>query len=118
MFVLVWLARVPAPKISRVLRLICGKNAGRNELSRLRSLVIPILGSCLLFQPAANAQLKPVRRVVIFYELGVSSPAVALMDREIRATFDASRYQVELYAEYLETTLFNDPTDQQRIRES
>jgi signal transduction histidine kinase len=118
MFALVWLARVPAPKISRVLGLICGKDAGRNKALRLRSLVIPILGACLLFQPAASPQLKPVRRVVIFYELGLSSPAVALMDREIRAMFDASRYQVELYAEYLETTLFNDPADQQQFRES
>ena len=65
-----------------------------------------------------NSQLKEVRRVVVFYELGLSSPAVALIDREMRATLENSRYQIELYPEYLETTLFDDPADQQEFRES
>ncbi len=77
-----------------------------------------LLMSCLLFQPEANPQLKQVRRVVVFYELGLSSPAVALIDREMRATLEDSRYQIELYPEYLETTLFDDPAEQQEFRES
>jgi signal transduction histidine kinase len=63
-------------------------------------------------------ELKQVRRVAIFYELGLSSPAVAIADREIHAVLDNSPYQIELYPEYLETTLFNDPADQQQFRES
>ena len=47
-----------------------------------------------------------------------TSPAVALIDHEMRATLDDSRYQIELYPEYLETTLFDDPADQQEFRES
>ncbi len=43
---------------------------------------------------------------------------MALIDREMRATLDDSRYQIELYPEYLETTLFDDPADQQEFRES
>ena len=43
---------------------------------------------------------------------------MALIDREMRATLDESRYQIELYPEYLETTLFDDPADQQEFRES
>jgi signal transduction histidine kinase/ABC-type uncharacterized transport system substrate-binding protein len=54
----------------------------------------------------------------VFYELGLSSPAVALLDREMRAALDNSRYQIELYPEYLETTLFDDPVDQRELRES
>ncbi|MGA7315905.1 MAG: hypothetical protein WBX22_18255 [Silvibacterium sp.] len=50
--------------------------------------------------------------------MGLSSPAVALIDREMWATLDDSRYQIELYPEYLETTLFDDPADQQEFRES
>ena len=34
------------------------------------------------------------------------------------ATLDDSRYQIELYPEYLETTLFDDPRDQQEFCES
>ncbi len=50
--------------------------------------------------------------------MGLSSPAVALIDREMWATLDDSRYQIELYPEYLETTLFDDPRDQQEFCES
>jgi signal transduction histidine kinase len=80
--------------------------------------LLVLLTSCFLFQPKANPELKQVRRVVVFYELGLSSPAVALIDREVRAKLDDSRYQIELYPEYLETTLFDDPMDQQKFRES
>jgi signal transduction histidine kinase/ABC-type uncharacterized transport system substrate-binding protein len=92
--------------------------ARRSKLQRPTGLVLFLLASCLVLEPQANTQLKPVRRVVVFYELGLSSPAVALMDREMRATLRDSPYQIELYAEYLETTLFNDPAEQQQIRES
>ena len=80
--------------------------------------VLVLLTFYLLLPPIASSQLKEVRRVVVFYELGLSSPAVALIDREMRATLDDSRYQIELYPEYLETTLFDDPADQQEFRES
>jgi signal transduction histidine kinase len=73
---------------------------------------------CFLFQSGSNAQLKQVRRVAVFYELGLSSPAVALLDHEMRATLENSDYQIELYPEFMETTLFDDPADQQKIRES
>ena len=81
-------------------------------------MVLVLLASYLLFQPEANSELKQVRRVVVFYELGISSPAVALIDRELRATLDDSPYQIELYAEYLETTLFDTAAEQQEFRES
>jgi len=104
--------------ISSILGRTYRRDAGWNKALRLKSLAIFIVGSHLLFQPAANPQTKAVQRVLIFYELGLSSPAVALMDREIRATLDESRYQIEIYAEYLETTLFSDSADQKQLRES
>ena len=85
---------------------------------RLRGRGIALLMSCLLFQPGTGPELKQVRRVAVFYELGLSSPAIALADREIQAALDNSRYQIELYPEYLETTLWDDPADQQQFRES
>ena len=96
------------------------RGARRSEALRPVRAVLVLLTVYLLLQPVANSQLKlkEVRRVVVFYELGLSSPAVALIDREMRATLDDSRYQIELYPEYLETTLFDDPADQQEFRES
>lgn len=58
------------------------------------------------FQPIARPQVKEVRRVLIFYELGLSSPGVDLVDEGIRKALQNSPYQIELYREYLETTLF------------
>ena len=72
--------------------------------------------SCL-FQPIARAQVKEIRRVLIFYELGLSSPGVELVDQGIRDALVSSPYQIELYREYLETTLFPDPDTQQEFRQ-
>ena len=76
-----------------------------------------LVAACFLLQSGTAAPEKPVRRVLIFYELGVSSPAVALVDREIRTALEQSPYQIELYAEYLETALFPDAASQQKFRE-
>jgi len=63
-----------------------------------------------------RAQVKPVRRVLIIYELGLSSPSVSALDQQIRAALEDSPFQIELYREYLETTLFPDPKSQKEIR--
>jgi len=76
-----------------------------------------LLGVFLLLQSPAIAQVKDVRRVLIFYELGLSSPGVELVDEGIRKTLQNSPYQIELYREYLETTLFPAPATQQEFRQ-
>jgi signal transduction histidine kinase len=81
-------------------------------------MVLVLFTACLLFQPRANTEVKEVKRVLVFYELGRSSPAVTLIDHEMLATLEDSRYQIELYREYLETTLFDDPAAQDTLRES
>ncbi len=106
------------PKNARVSDYNFRRGSQRSKAWRPDRAVLVLLTFHLLLQPIANSQLKEVRRVVVFYELGLSSPAVALIDREMRATLDNSRYQIELYPEYLETTLFDDPADQQEFRES
>jgi len=93
------------------------RSAPRSIRLRHGRLIVVLLTGVLLFQPRANSEVKEVRRVVVFYELGQSSPAVALIDREMRAALDKSPYQIELYSEYLETTLFDDPVIQQAFRE-
>ena len=76
-----------------------------------------MLACCLLCSSTGSAQVKEVKRVLIFYGLGFSSPAAVLVDREIRAALENSPYQIELYTEYLEPILFSDQASQQQIRE-
>jgi PAS domain S-box-containing protein len=76
-----------------------------------------LLACCLLCCSTGSAQVKEVKRVLIFYGLGFSSPAAVLVDREIRAALDNSPYQIERYTEYLEPILFSDQASQQQIRE-
>ncbi len=64
-----------------------------------------------------RAQVKPIRRVLIVYELGLSSPSISVLDQQIRTALEDSSFQIELYREYLETTLFPDPKAQKEIRE-
>ena len=66
--------------------------------------------AALPWPPSTAAQVKQVRRVLIFYDVGLSSPAIELLDQQIRNTLEASPFQIELYREYLEATLFPDPT--------
>ena len=89
----------------------------RGKESRPRTVTFVLLAACLLFQAKANSEVQEVRRVVVFYELGPSSPAVAVLDREMRSALERSRYHLELYGDYLETTLFDDPAAQQAFRE-
>jgi len=72
----------------------------------------------LLFQNLAPAQIKEVRRVLILNVFGpLSSPGVARMDEAIVASLEQSPYQIELYTEDMEATLFPDEASQQQFRE-
>jgi PAS domain S-box-containing protein len=88
---------------------------GRNR--RLAKLVLILAAYCLLSQSIAATPAKQVKRVLIFYALGLSSPASVLVDQQIRAALDNSPYQIELYVETLQGILFSDPDAQKVIRQ-
>src|SRR5258705_1724994 len=68
--------------------------------------------------PTAAAQVKEVRRVLVFNDFGsVSSPGIAEMDREDFDGLQKSPYQVEFYNENLEVTLFSEEASQRQVRE-
>ncbi len=93
---------------------------GGRKLKSMTKLVRALLAVVAVFsvpQMSPATPVKEVRRVVIFYELGLSSPAVAVIDQQIRTALENSQFQIELYREYLETTLFPDPATQQEFRE-
>lgn len=72
----------------------------------------------LLFPYLATAgQVKEVRRVLIFNELGLWSPGVNAIDQQIFAALRKSPYQIEFYVEDLDTSLFADKAAQERLRQ-
>jgi hypothetical protein len=80
----------------------------------LGTFVVGLLTVSVLF-PAA-AQVKPVRRVLVFNDFGsVSSPGIAEMDREIFDGLQKSPYQMEFYNENLEVTLFSEKAIQKEF---
>jgi len=71
-----------------------------------------------LAQTIATHAQKPVRRVLIFNDFGsISSPGIALLDQAIATGLETTPYQIELYNENIESTLFPDVASQQRIRD-
>jgi len=79
---------------------------------------IVLLVVFFLLPQVAVAQMKEVRRVLIFNDLStVASPGIALMDQAIHARLQESPYQIELYNESLESTLFSDEASQRQIRD-
>jgi PAS domain S-box-containing protein len=58
------------------------------------------------------------RRVLVFYERGVATTAVALVDDQIRDVLEKqSHYHIDLYTEFMDANLFPDPASQQRLGE-
>jgi signal transduction histidine kinase len=72
---------------------------------------------CFSFQSIAAAQVKPVKRVLIFNELGLWSPGVNIIDQQIFTTLRNSPYQIEFYEENLDTNLFPDEGSQHEFQE-
>src|SRR6266478_626754 len=80
--------------------------------------VVVLFLACFLFQITVNAQVKEIRRVLTLSDLGaISSPGFAEIDRAISEALQESPYQVELYYESLEVTLFSDELYRCRFRE-
>src|SRR5262245_7807699 len=82
------------------------------------SMVMLVIAAALEIQPSAVAQVKAVRRVLILNDLGtVASPGIAAIDNAIHARLLGSPFQIELYNESLEITLFADEASQRGIRD-
>jgi signal transduction histidine kinase/ABC-type uncharacterized transport system substrate-binding protein len=101
-------------------------HASRNHRDRVQSGVYGLLqvvslwlGIFFLLQSPASAQVKEVRRVLILDDLGIiSSPGFSEVDQAVFLGLQKSPYQIELYHESLELTLFPDESSQRRFRQS
>ena len=68
-------------------------------------------------QPISTQGQQPVRRVLLFNDYGyMVSPGIMALDQAIVAALEQSPFQIELYTETLESTLFSDEASQRRIR--
>ena len=82
-----------------------------------RLALVLVAGFLFLQSPLARVHTI-VRRVLIFNDFSsISSPGIATLDQAIAAGLASSPYQIELYNENLEATLFPDEASQQRFRE-
>jgi signal transduction histidine kinase/ABC-type uncharacterized transport system substrate-binding protein len=72
----------------------------------------------LFLQSLLAQQHRIVRRVLVFNDFGsISSPGIATLDHAIATGLANSPYQIELYNENLEATLFPDEASQHQFRE-
>src|SRR5260370_8389594 len=78
-------------------------------------LALCVLLGCLSSPVISDAQVKPVKRVLIFYELGLSSPTVGLVDQEGHEALANTPYEIELYHQYFETLLLPSPSTHQPL---
>ena len=84
-----------------------------------RWLILSVLAVTLLVsRSTAGSPIIEVRRVLIINDLGIiSSPGFAEVDQAVLTSLQKSPYQIELYQESLQLTLFPDRVSQDRFRE-
>ncbi len=71
-----------------------------------------------LEQPVPAQRAREIRRVLVFTDFSpVSSPGTATIDHAVAEGLNRSRFQIEMYHESLESTLFSDNASQIQIRD-
>ncbi len=100
-------------------RTICEHSSGSSHSGTLwHRLLLFAVVIFLLAQTIASHAQRPVRRVLIFNDYSsISSPGIWLLDNAIATGLETSPYQIELYNENIESTLFSDDAAQRRIRD-
>ena len=90
----------------------------RERAVRLICVAVVVVAAFLPSQASSPGTAREVRRVLIINVFDpLSSPGVAELDRGIIVGLESSPYQIELYTEDLEMTLFPDEAHQREFRE-
>jgi len=66
--------------------------------------------------PIAAAPTKEVRRILILNEENATYPGISIINQGIQAGLNDSPYLLQLYSEYMDTSLFPDQAVQQELR--
>jgi PAS domain S-box-containing protein len=98
-----------------------GRKSGRSTAKRGQCALklAAFLCAGLIFALASKTvSAQETRRVLVFYERGLATSAVALVDGQIRDVLEKqSSYHIDLYTEFMDANLFPDPASQQRLSE-
>lgn len=95
---------------------LLGSSAGIRNATRLLFIIFATI-AFVFSRPIAPQRQKTIRRVLLFNDFGyMVSPGIMALDQAIVAALEQSPYQIELYTETLESTLFSDEASQRRIR--
>ena len=106
------------PKDKGIRRRGCVGSSVRRASVRVVCILSVALGALFPNHLPAAAPVKEVRRVLVFNDLNNnSSPGFALTDKAIFDGLEKSPYQIELYTESLESTLFPDEESQRKFRD-
>jgi PAS domain S-box-containing protein len=96
--------------------------SGRPDPGRARQrhvwVTLGVLAAIVLASPTAAAPTKEVRRVLILNEENATYPGINIINQGIQAGLNDSSYQLQLYSEYMDTTLFPDQAVQQELRDA
>ncbi len=95
------------------------KERGREVRRRAARLIcVVVVAAFLMRQSTSAGSVREVRRVLIINDLGIiSSPGFAEVVQAVLTGLQKSPYQIELYEESLDFTLFPDRVSQDRFRE-
>ncbi len=94
-----------------------GRQAPRIGRTRHVSFSLAVLAIILAY-PTAAAPTKEVRRILILNEENATYPGISIINQGIQAGLKDLPYQLQLYSEYMDTTLFPDQAVQQELRDS
>jgi PAS domain S-box-containing protein len=95
--------------------------SGRPDPGRRRTRHVWITLAALaivLAYPTAAAPTREVRRILILNEENATYPGISIINQGIQAGLNDLPYQLQLYSEYMDTSLFPDPAVQQGLRDS
>ena len=95
-----------------------GRQDPRRGWTRHVWVLLAALAAIVLAYPTAAAPTKEVRRILILNEENATYPGINIINQGIQAGLNDSPYQLQLYSEYMDTSLFPDQAVQQELRDS
>jgi PAS domain S-box-containing protein len=107
-----------------VVRYLCkrkhrsGQQRRRRQEARYLWVPLAVLAAIALSHPTAAAPIREVRRILILNEENATYPGIRIINQAIQAGLNDSPYQLQLYSEYMDTSLFPDQAVQQEFRDS
>jgi PAS domain S-box-containing protein len=81
-------------------------------------LPLTVLAVIALSPSIAATPTRDVRRILILNEENATYPGISIINQGIQAGLNDSPYQLQLYSEYMDTSLFPDQAIQQELRDA